>query len=491
MGICLPGAVASPAADDPPERFSHGVLIRFEGPITPMLQQYLFRKLDAAERDRADLVIVEIDSPGGFVDASIAIAERLRDTRWAHTVAYVPREAISGAAIAALGCDEIVMAPDARIGDAGPIYQGEDSQFRHAPEKIRDYLAQTVRDLAEAKGRPPAIAEAMVDRDAVVYRVKDRRTGRETLLSEREIQADADPDRWEKVKMVPESEKGKFLTVNGKSALALGLADATASGRDALRVRYRLSGELRIVEPSGVDTAVYLLNLPIVTGLLFVIGLVALYVEFSAPGIGLGGLTAVLCFALFFWSRFLGGTADWLEVILFLSGLLFLAVELFVLPGFGVAGLTGLLLLLTSLILAGQTFVIPRTEQQWSVLTDTLLVIFASGGVFLVAAVVLTKYLGEIPVLGMLQLRPPDPSETGRGAGAPMGQQAGLEPGDRGVADSPLRPAGKVRFGQQFVDVVTEGLLVDKGATVEVVKISGNRVVVREVLPKEEGGSAK
>jgi len=467
------------AADDAPKQYSSGVLIRLEGPVTPMLEQYLSRKLNVAEEEGRDLVIIEIDSPGGFVESSIAVAERLRDVGWAHTVAYVPREAISGAAIAALGCDEIIMAPNARFGDVGAIYQGEDSQFRYAPEKIRDYLAQTIRDLAEAKGRPPAVAEVMVDKDLVLYRAKDPQAGGETFRSSRELGAEVDPERWETVK-----DKGRFLTVNGKDAMELELAQANAFDREELTRRYQLQGELPVVEFTFTDTAVYTLNLPLVTGLLFVIGLVALFVEFSAPGIGLGGLTAVLCFSLFFWSRFLGGTAGWLEVVLFLSGLTFLMVELFVLPGFGVAGLSGLLLLLASLILAGQDFVIPQNEQEWSVVTDTLKVILGSGVVFLVAAFALTKYLGEIPILGRLQLRPPDASEVAVGAagsGESSAHHSGVQIGDRGVADSPLRPAGKVRFGDHYVDVVTEGLLIAKGAEVEVIQISGNRVVVREV----------
>jgi len=468
------------SADEPPqEKYSNGVLIRFEGPVTPMLQQYVFRKLDDAQKEGRDLVIIEIDSPGGFLDASLAIAQRLRDVNWAHTVAYVPDEAISGAAIAALGCDEIVVDADARFGDAGAIYQGEDSQFHYVPEKIRDYLVEAIRGLAEAKGRPPVIAEAMVNKDVDVYRAKDPQAGEKMFVSGNEIAGDPDPERWEKVKA-----KDKFLTVNGKTAVELELAAATVSSRDELKDRYRLRGELPIVEYGGVDTAVYILNLKVVTGLLFVIGLVALYIEFSAPGIGLGGLTAVLCFGLFFWSRFLGGTADWLEVVLFLSGVLFLVVELFVLPGFGVAGLTGLLLLLLSLILAGQNFVIPSNDQEWSVLTDTLMVILGSGTVFLVSAFALTKYLGEIPVLGMLQLQPPDPIESGSAVAS--SHSSGVQIGDRGVADSLLRPAGKVRFGDRHVDVVTEGLLIDKGTRVEVVKIGGNRIVVREV---EDGDS--
>ncbi len=480
-GLLLLGTAAAGFAEDPPVTYSLGVLIRFEGPITPMLQTYFYRKLDLAKAKGADLLVVEIESPGGFLDESEAIARRLLAVDWAHTVAYVPKQALSGAAIAALGCDEIVMDPGATFGDAGPIFLGEDALFRHAPEKIRSHLARIVRDLAEQTGRPPALAEAMVDMGLIVYQVENTETGDVAFMSDAEIESADDPDVWKKGKPVLESRKDKFLEVNGLRAVELGMAEGNASSREELRRRYRLADEWVVLKPGSLDTAVYILNWPLVTGLLFVVGMIALYIEFSAPGIGLGGLTALLCFGIFFWSRFLGGTAEWLEVLLFAVGVVFLLVELFVLPGFGFAGVTGLLLLLASLVLAGQTFFLPTTGRELNTLTHTLAVVLGSGVAFVCAAFALSSYLGELPLLSRLTLRPPDPSaslamETGGGA-----HHLGVCLGDVGVSDSPLRPAGKARFGDQYVDVVTDGLLIPKGASVQVVTLRGNRVVVREV----------
>ena len=472
-----------------PAEVSHGVLIRFEGPITPMLEQYFFRKLDSAKAEGADLVIVEIDSPGGFLEESINIAYRLRDLDWAHTVAYVPRQALSGAAIVALGCDEIIVAPNALLGDAGAIYQDEESLFRYAPEKIRSHLAQVVRGLAAAKGRPPALAEAMVDMNLDVYHVRNRQTRKETYKSQREIDTDPHPDQWEKLGVVFESGKKKFFEVDGTRAVALGLAQGNAASREALVERYRLKNELVVLGATGVDTAVYILNLPLVTGLLFVIGLVAIYVEFMSPGIGVGGVVAVLCFAIFFWSRFLGGTADWLEVVLFASGILFLGLEIFVIPGFGVAGITGILLILVSLIMATQSFLIPQTSRQLTELTHTLLIVGGSGAAFVVVAMILSKHYGSLPVFNQLMLRPPDPvrgftdeAATGHpaAAAAPLAEATVLNVGDRGIAHSALRPAGRVRFGDRYVEVATDGDFIARGRRVEVVEVSGSRIVVRE-----------
>lgn len=493
--LCTSALAAAFSAEegqpDPPlKSYTRGVLIRFEGPITPLSEGYLLRHLDAAQGQGVDLVVIEFDSPGGYLQESLNIAERLRGTA-AHTVAYVPREALSGAAIAALGCDEIIMGPTARLGDAGPIYLGEDALFRHAPEKIKSDLARRVRDLAEAKGRPPALAEAMVDMDLPVYHARHAQTGQEKFLSEHEIAASGEADQWQKLKPVFEARKGHFLTVNGQQAVELTLAQGVATSRDELRQRYPVTESFKIVVPGWIDTTVYILNLPLVTAALFIIGLVALYIEFSAPGIGLGGVTAGICFVLFFWSRFLGGTADWLEIILFVTGIVFLGIEIFVTPGFGVMGVAGIVLMVAGVVLASQDFVLPRTDRDLNTLTGSLVVVLGSGVAFTVTAVILSQYLGSMPVFNRLVLKPPsakaqEPAvKTGadgkRATPAQSHGEYGVQVGDWGLALSLLRPAGKARFGDRYLDVVTDGSFVDQGRQVQVVEISGNRIVVREV----------
>ena len=298
--------------------------------------------------------------------------------------------------------------------------------------------------------------------------------------------SDRNPQAWEKGELVLESQKGRFLEVNGQRAVELQLATATAVDRDQLLGLYQVREPLVVMQPTGVDTAVYVLNLPIVTGLLFVVGLVALYIEFSAPGISVGGLLSGLCFTLFFWSRFLGGTAGWLEVILFLGGLVFLGIELFVFPGFGVAGITGLLMLLAGVVLASQNHLFPESPRALAQLGNSLIVVLASAGVFVVAVVALSRYYGSLPLFRRLILEAPqvvDGDVDTDQAGKPLApvRDFAVGVGDWGVAESPLRPAGKAMFGDQFVDVVTDGSFVDRGSQVQIIQISGNRIVVREV----------
>ena len=467
------------SAEEQPLSRNTAVIIRLDGVITPFTPSYLERKLAEAEKDAVDIVILEIDSPGGELNASLQIAQMLHEQEWAETVAYVPSTsmygALSGAAFAALGCDRIVMGKKARIGDAGVIETDGTNPFRYVPEKQRTHVTRTIRDLAEANGRPPALAEAMVEKELDVFRVRNTKTGKETCMSEKELAAAEDADDWEKGKPIEETLGGNFLEVNGASAVDLGLADGNAESREELLEQLHVVGTPKVLMWSGVDTAVMVLNSPLVTALLFIVGLVALYIEMSSPGIGMGILTAGLCFALFFWSRFLGGTADWLELVLFLAGIAFLAVELFVLPGFGIAGLSGMLLLGASLILAGQDFVIPETKEEMATLVRSLSVLTGSMVAFFILAAFMNRYFGSLPVLSLLTLAPPTESEATE---EPTTAEKALAVGDIGRADSALRPGGRARFGHRLIDVTTEGDFIEPGTAIQITQISGRRVFV-------------
>ena len=218
------------------------------------------------------------------------------------------------------------------------------------------------------------------------------------------IKKKLDDKEWE---LVEESDEGRFLEVNGPRAVELGLANSLATDRAALKELFSLDSEIKIYKETATDVAIHWLNHPLVTGLLFIIGGIAIYLEFTAPGIGIGALIGGLCFALFFWSHFLGGTAGWLEVILFICGIAFLAMELFVIPGFGIPGIAGIILMGLSVLMASQNFIIPQNPFQTAELQTNLSVMAGSGLVFLVGAFLLGKYMGYLPVVSSLMLAPP------------------------------------------------------------------------------------
>lgn len=471
-----------------PEAFKRPCIIEFHDEINFRSSQYFQRKFAAARRQRCDLIIVDIDSPGGLRDQSLKMARKLRDCKWAYTIAIVNNEAISGGALMAIGCDEIHIAPDARFGDIGEItFDPERWAWRLMEPKVESYLSRIARDLAESKGRSPDLAESMIDSEVLVF-VKDEEVEERTKKVFRQVRVDeVRPDApWE---LVPESGPERFLTVNGMRLVELEFAQGHDSSREEIAKAMGVElADVNVFQPTALDSVIYYLQLSWVKALLIILGMVALYIELSAPGVGVGGLVAGMCAVLFFWASFLAGTAGALEVILFVAGLVFLAMEIFVIPGFGVSGGLGLLFLFSSVMLAGQDFIIPRTAEQINQSFLSLSIITFSIVVFLVLAVLITRHLGSIPIFNQLVLNPDD-----IGAGGQEDKKSAVTQthpvvsvGDWGMADSVLRPAGRAKFNGKIVDVISDGSFIDPGTQVRVIAISGNVVTV-SVVEDEDG----
>ncbi|WP_149497403.1 NfeD family protein [Roseiconus lacunae] len=465
------------------------VVIPFHSDINPMSTALLTRKFESAIESGAEVVIFDIHSPGGMVFYTFQIMDMIQDAKGIETVAFIQKDAISGAALIALACDKIYMMPHARMGDAGVIEMGEDGAFRYTVAKLRSPVAQKARDTAEATGRPIALAEKMTDKDLVVFRAVNKNDGTVRYISDREWESMADTDLWERGKPIREAGKEMFFIANGKRCVELGMADRVVNDLDELAEDLQVETPVMVLDRTAVDVAIVILNHWFVTLLLLIIGLVALVIELSAPGMGIGGLISTLCFGLFFWSRFLGGTAGWLEVTLFVLGIVFIGFEIFVIPGFGVAGVGGVGLLLTSLVMASRRFLIPQNSADaislgWDVLT----VLGAFVG-FLVAMLFLAKHIGDIPGLGRLTLKPQlafdglqasEHQDVGSSDSSLPGWQR-VEVGEIGTSAGALRPGGKIDMGDYFVDVVSEGDFIENGQRVQIIAKQGTRIVVRQI----------
>ena len=465
-----------------------GVVIPLHEDINPLSGELLKQKFQQAIDSGADVIVLDINSPGGFTYVTFELMDMVLDAKQVETVAFIEKDAISGAALLSLACDQIIMLPTARIGDAGEIVMGEDGRFRYTEAKSRSVLAQKVRDTAEVRGRPLALAEKMVDKDLVVFAATNKNTGEKKYISNKEWDALENREEWEKGNPVREAGKEMFFTVNGKRAVELGFADEVVQNRDDLAKSLNVREPMQVIKRTWSDTFVFLLNTGFATFLLIAIGLIALVIELSAPGISVGGLTSLLCFSLFFWSRFLGGTSGWLEVLLFALGLIFIAVEFFVIPGFGFAGIGGILLVLVSLVMASSRGFFPETNEELNGLGADVLTVISAFGCFLIALFFLARYIGEIPGLSRLTLKPSvaAPVSTGHSllAGNPTDQLPAwqlVNIGDVGTTASPLRPSGKIEIGDLMVDVVTEGDFIDAGCEVCVINAQGAKITVRKL----------
>lgn len=446
------------------------VRIDIKGPISAALTEQIQNIVQTQIRDDANLLCLWIDSPGGAPNESINLANFLStlDADERRTVAYIPSEARGDAAFIALACDQIVMRPRAVLGGSGAAVM-EDGEM--------EAIASSLAAIAAGKHHSPALAGALVEARETVYRYTRPADGLNEYLTEEQAAKLPDAKAWQRGSAV--IEQGKTLQLNGEQAEELGLAHAVVDDFQGLKTLYGLERDMRMVEPNWADFLIQALNSPGISVFLLLLGGAALYAELQSPGIGLGGLIAAICFLLYFWSAYLGGTAGWLEVLLFVVGLICLALEIFVLPGFGLFGLAGGLLVISSLILASQTFVLPRNEYQFDHLRRSLLVLTGAGAGVIVSAALMRRYLPHAPMFSNMVLAPPSNEELSRlNERESLARQEHLL-GRRGVAFTPLVPSGKARFDDELVDVLTDGEFVDRGLPVEVVEVRGNRVVVR------------
>jgi membrane-bound serine protease (ClpP class) len=246
------------------------------------------------------------------------------------------------------------------------------------------------------------------------------------------------------------------------------------------------TGPAVVMKTNWSEEMVRWLNSPAVIGVLVTIALLGLYIEFQTPGVWLPGIIAVICFIIIIGSKFLIGMANWVEVALFITGLLLLFVEIFIIPGFGIAGFIGILFILGGLFgmlikNPPDRLPWPQTEFDWQFLNDQIWAIGLGTLVFLVLAWLLSKYLPKSRVFSGLLLSP----KAGQGAtevnltAPPEAGKIDIKVGQQGEAMSRLRPAGKAKFAEAIVDVVTEGAFIDKGTKVTIIEVTGNRVVVR------------
>ncbi|MBU4270753.1 MAG: hypothetical protein KKE86_14795 [Planctomycetes bacterium] len=460
--------------DDPSlEGDWRAVRVDLQGPIRSDSVDRAQRMIEDQVRDHnANFVCLWIDSPGGSLVDAMRMANFLAfdlDPGRVRTVAYVPNEALSDAAIVALACDQLVVHPRAKLGGPGA---GQPSK-----EEIDDALQVISKELAPRKGRSWSLMAAMIDPNLNVFRCT--RLGDVEYFSDEELKGQPAPEQWKKETLV--TTPGAPLELSGDQAERYHLANRVVDDFAGFKKYYGLENDPTLVEPGWADILIRALASPGVAVLLLLCGGAGLYIELHSPGIGVGGFLAAVCFLLFFWSRYLGGTAGWLEASLFIAGVSCLLMELFVLPGFGIFGLGGGTMVLTSLVLASQTFVWPKNEYQFGQLQRSLLSIAGAMVGIIVIAVLLRHRLPRSRLFGHFLLEPPvgEEAET-------IGRREALVDfndlvGQRGTVATQLTPGGKARFGDLLVDVIADGELIERGAAVEVVKVRGNRVLVKVV----------
>ncbi len=377
---------------------------------------------------------------GGRADAATQIRDALLNTPL-RTIAFIDKEAYSAGALIALACNDIYMTSGGVIGAAAPVSLGGKAMS----EKVVSAIRTLFRATAEHRGRNPQVAEAMVDADV----------------------------------SVPELvEAGKLLTLTTQEAVQWKVADGQVASLDDLLSQLNLADSaVSQTSWNWAEWLVHVLTQWPVPAILLLVGCLALWVEFMEPGFGLGGILGIICLGLFFGSHHLIGLAGWEEALLIGLGLVFLAVEFFVIPGFGLMGVLGVIALGSGMYLS-LLGVHPTSSEAWQ------------AGLSVLSVVILVL----IGIFGMLTLFTYKPGWSRLGLAARLAAGSGRQPaghtaarspwlGTSGTTETPLMPSGAGVFRGQRLDIISEGEYIPVETPVTIVRVEGHRIVVRPSSP--------
>jgi membrane-bound serine protease (ClpP class) len=449
------------------------VVVPVSGTVDPAMSAFINRALQSSKEYSNRLIILEIDTYGGQVDAAFQIADTLLnfpDT----IISYVKTKAISAGALVALAAKKLIMRHGTTIGDVAPLTYSKDGSPEMLGEKYQSPIRAKFRTLAKRNSYPEILTEAMVTKEISVYEVKFSDT---TLYLDSiglsELSA-AEKKRIISTKNIVSSTE--LLTMDDVEAHKLGFSLMSVSGFDEMisKLGYQDAKIIRI-QPNWSEKMTSFIGT--IAPILMMIGFAALYIELRTPGFGAPGIIGIICLAAVFFGQYMVGLADYTELLLLAIGAVLLAIELFVTPGFGLMGIAGILVMIAGMVLSFQDFVIPKPQFPWQtkILVNNLLTVVASFLGSMVLIVIFFRFL--FPRIGKV-VQGPYLQETLADAKVDSESENKLVIGQTGVAYSALHPAGKARFNDDVVDVVAEGEFIEKDSIVVVSEISGNRIVV-------------
>jgi membrane-bound serine protease (ClpP class) len=409
------------------------------GTIELGLAPYVARILTEADAAGAQAAILDVNTLGGRVDAAMEIVDAVAASK-VPVYAFVDPRAISAGALISVSADTVFMVPGALMG-ASTVVTGD---AQKASEKAQSVMRAQFRAIAERRGIDPRIGEAMVDEEIAIPGVVDA---------------------------------GKLLTLTSEEAVKVGYA-VEVNGFEDMLDRLGLA-DARVVTP-GINWAerlVRFLSNPFVAPLLLSIGTLGLLIEIKTPSFGLAGSIGILSLAAFFGSHWIVGLAGMEEIILLGVGLVALLIEVFVVPGFGIAGVIAMLCIGSSIFLA-----LIGSLPTWGDVMRASGIIFAAGLIVVAAIYLILRQLPTQRGGRGIFLRAATSRSEGYIAGEARADLVGLE----GVALTDLRPAGTVRVGSERLDVVSDAGFVEKGSRVRIIRTESYRHVVEPI----DGGSA-
>jgi len=403
------------------------------------MSSYVRRVLSEAHEENAAAVMLHVNTFGGRVDVATEIRDAVMNSR-VPVVAFVDKRAISAGALITIAAPKIAMVPGGTIGAATPV----DQTGQKASEKVVSYMRSEMRSTAEHNGRDPGIAEAMVDESIAL--------------------ADSSYKR-----------QGQLLSLTTEEAVKLGYCDAVApTAEEALRAFGY--GDVRIIETdySWGESLVRFLTNPIMSSILIMLGLGGIFYAVKTGHVGSLAGVGIASIALFFGAQYLTDLATFVEVLMFIAGVALIVLEIFVIPGFGIAGISGAVLVVASLFLAlvGNLDLLSSDS-----ITAPLYTLAASFIGLTILVVLMFRYLPKSSAFNRFVLNTTPTAATGFVSVPDYRELVGSQ----GAALTTLRPAGVAQLGAERYDVITEGEYIHAGEQVKVVTVEGRRIVVRRV----------
>jgi len=450
-------------------------LIRLEGVINDAYFRATERNVNWARERGAELIILELDTPGGTIGASMELGNFLFSEEDVRIVAYINTKAYSGGTMVALACDEIYIDADLGVmGDVAPVVGTE-----VLGEKIQSPVRATMRRYATKRGYPVALVHAMVTEEVEAYRLRMADDPAPQYVTGAELEMMPE-EELKNILGQPEiiSQKGRLLTLTAQEAVEYGFARQAVTSREALYDILKVKeSDVQRIYLTGSERALTLLDT--FSPFLFSAGLLFLFIELTRPGFGVPGIAGLACIGAFFFVKFTLHYANMLEIVLFASGMALLVVEIFLTPGFGVVGIAGVVLVFGSAVLMFQQFTWPSTPGESAAFQGNILTAMGMLVGTAVALVLLARHVGSIPGLKRLvNLTTLASSTVASPVRADEPELADLI-GSVGIALTPLHPAGRAEIRDKLLDVVTEGEFLAKGTQVEVLEARSRHVVVR------------
>lgn len=458
-------------------------IIPVHGEIDKALMVFIRRGIDEAKKNNAKYIILDIDTFGGRVDSALQITTIVGSAAPIETIAFVTTGpdskgvSWSAGALISFACNKIYMASGTSIGAAAPVIQTQEG-MQPASEKIVSAVRAQMAALAEKNGYSKSVVKAMVDEDIELIEIY---IDGKLIVIDAEEYKDYERSARKKSQVIEKgkivSKSGKLLTMTALEMEKYGLSSGTVTNQEQLYNILKADKKITI-EKTTSDELVALITGSILVSMLIMIGMIMLYVEITSPGFGIPGTVAIICFAVVFSSNALLGKVGSLELLLFIAGIILLIIEIFIIPGFGITGITGIILIALSLVFSLQDFVLPEFDWQWDIFIRNITTIGVSLVLSFIGIIIIANIIPRSGLFRRLALNTTQTAESGYVVETQVEKNhlIGLE----GVAVTILRPAGKAEINNEIYEVESDGEYIKKGTNIKIIEVSGNRIIVRK-----------